>query len=43
MVAALGLMWHAAHDGTLVCMATDAATHQVSGGTLAWLQDLLGF
>lgn len=43
MVAALGLAWHAARDGTLVRMATDAATHQASGGTLAWLQDLLGF
>lgn len=43
MVAALGLAWHAARDGTLVRMATNAATHQASGGTLAWLQDLLGF
>ena len=43
LVAALGLAWHAARDGTLVRMATDAATHQASGGTLAWLQDLLGF
>ena len=43
MVAALGLVWHAARDGTLVRMATDAAAHQASGGTVPWLQDLLGF
>jgi hypothetical protein len=43
MVAALGLLWHAARDGALVRMATDAATHQASGGTVPWLQDLLGF
>lgn len=43
MMAALGLVWHSARDGTLVRVATDAAAHQASGGAVPWLQDLLGF
>ncbi len=43
MLAALGLMWHATRDGAILHLATEAASHQASGGTVSWLQDLLGF
>lgn len=43
MVAALGLVWHAARDGTLVRLATDAASHGAPADTVSWLQDLMGF
>lgn len=42
-LAALGLMWHATRDGAILHLATEAASHQASGGTVSWLQDLLGF
>lgn len=43
MVGALGLVWHAARDGVLVELASEAASHVTAGDLLAWLQDLMGF
>ena len=44
MVAALGLMWHAARDGRLLRLAVEAASHGTGGDvTAGFLQDVALF
>ncbi|HJA28134.1 MAG TPA: hypothetical protein IAA15_00980 [Candidatus Olsenella pullicola] len=42
-IAALALLWHAARDGGLVTLATDAASHGAGGGIVPLLKDVLGY
>ena len=43
MVGALALLWHAARDGRLLALATDAASHGSGGGAVSMLKDVLGY
>lgn len=43
MVGALALIWHAARDGRLLSLATEAASHGSGGGTVALLKDVLEY
>ena len=43
MVGALALLWHAARDGRLLALATDAASHGSGGGTVSMLKDVLEY
>lgn len=43
MVGALALLWRAARDGTLLSLATAAASHGSGGGAVALLKDVLAF
>lgn len=43
MVGVLGLMWHAASDGTLLALASEAASHGLDGGIVRALKDAVGF
>ena len=43
MVGALGLLWRAASGGTLLSLATAAASHAASDGWLGALKDAAGF
>lgn len=42
-IAALALLWHAARDGGLVTLATDAASHGAGDGIVPLLKDVLGY
>ena len=42
MVLAMGVVWHAGRDGTLLRAALDAASHRLGGsGVLGGFQDIL--
>ena len=43
MVGALALLWHAARDGRLLALATDAASHGSGGGAVSMLKDVLEY
>lgn len=43
MAGVLGLMWHAASDGTLLALASEAASHGLDGGIVRALKDAVGF
>lgn len=43
MLAALAAVWHAARDGSLVRLATSAASHSTEEGLVAALKDLGAF
>lgn len=43
MVIALGALWHAASDGTLLSLATQSASHSLEQGTVAFLKDVVGY
>ncbi len=43
MVAALAALWHVARDGSLLRLATSAASHTTSEGVVAALKDLGAF
>lgn len=43
MLAAFGLLWHAARDGALVGLATKAASHGTGSGTAGLLKDVAVF
>jgi len=43
MVVALGAVWHAARDGRLLDLAVESASHSLSAGLVAALQDVLVF
>ena len=43
MVGALGLLWRAASGGTLLSLATAAASHAALDGWLGALKDAAGF
>ena len=43
LVGALAALWGAARDGRLLGLAVDAASHSLSAGLVAALQDVLAF
>lgn len=43
MVGALALLWHAARDGRLLALATDAASHGSGDGAVSMLKDVLEY
>ena len=43
MVVALGAIWHAARDGRLLALATDAASHGSGAGAVSMLKDVLEY
>ena len=43
LIGALALLWHAARDGRLLALATDAASHGSGGGAVAMLKDVLEY
>lgn len=43
MVGALGLLWRVASGGTLLSLATAAASHAAPDGWLGALKDVAGF
>lgn len=43
LVVALGAVWHAARDGRFVTLAVESASHSLSAGLVAVLQDVLAF
>lgn len=43
MIGALALLWHAARDGRLLALATDAASHGSGAGAVSMLKDVLEY
>lgn len=43
MIGALALLWHAARDGRLLALATDAASHGSGAGAVPMLKDVLEY
>lgn len=43
LLAALGLLWHAAKDGVLVGLATESASHGAGQGPVGMLKDVAVF
>lgn len=43
MLAALALLWRSGRDGTLVGLATGAASHGAEQGSVGMLKDVTGY
>lgn len=43
MVVVVGALWHVGRDGTLVRLATQAASHGSGNGMIAQIKDVLVF